>query len=70
MVLAHIAISTGEVLFWVVSHLQWSVVADEGVPVVSQIEFMVGCASETLVDGDESAMAGVACEEGSYRWHT
>ena len=37
---------------------------------MSQIEFMVGCASETLVDGDESAMAGVACEEGSYRWHT
>ena len=46
-------------------HLQGSVVADEGVPVVSHIKFIVGCASETLVDGDESAMTGVVCEEGS-----
>ena len=56
----HISISIGEVLVCVVSQLQWSVVADEGVPVVSQIEFMVGWASETLVDGDESAVAWVA----------
>jgi len=49
-----------EHLLGVMPHLQRLVVAEYRIPVVAPIELLVGAACISLVDGDESSMAGIS----------
>ena len=71
---AHHVVGVGIVSVRVVSEEQPGVVAEQRVPVVTQVELGIGLAGVPLVDADELAVPGIAREEaarhrGAFEYH-